>query len=164
MSSSVRGTVLALAVLLLSGAVCVQAQQNFPLKAGEWAAATTQPGAGGGKTSLFCMNNQTWIHALNQNPSCTIGKLAMSPTGFSYSLQCTGKPATKGTVTTTYDGTTHMVSTSNLKTTLNGKTGTTTSTTDWRWKSSTCSAADVNANQGAPPANRPRAQGAKPPQ
>ena len=152
---------LVLALPVLPCAVRVQAQQNFPLKAGEWSATTTQPGAEQGKTNLVCMNNQTWTHSLAPNSSCTVGKLAMSAAGFSYSLKCTGTTAVKGTVTTTYDGADHMVSTSNLKTTVNGKTSTSTSTTDWRWKSSTCSAAEV---RGVPPTTAPIPQGAKPPQ
>jgi len=118
------------------------AQQHFPLRAGEWAMTSPQMPS---TTFLYCMNDALWQKALTQNPVCTIQDLTMGATGASYSLNCPMKSfQMRGPVTLTFDGTEHMTGKGVFEMTMNGKTSTMTSITDFHWKGAACSANDMN--------------------
>jgi hypothetical protein len=116
--------------------------QKFPLRQGEWAVTTAEAGS---EPLLFCLTDELWQKALTQSSACTIHEFKVSSGGASYLLDCSAKTfQMKGTVTLTFDGMEHMTAKSLIDMTINGKTTSTPSTQDYRWKSSTCSAADMN--------------------
>jgi Protein of unknown function (DUF3617) len=122
-----------------AGASCL-AQQKFPLRPGEW--TLTTPGL---DPMLFCLNDEMWQKALTQNPVCTIQELKVTSGGITYSMNCPAKSfQMKGTVTMTFDGMEHMIGKALIDMTVNGKTTSTPTSQDYRWKSSKCSADDMN--------------------
>jgi hypothetical protein len=127
---------------LASAGICCSAQQKFPLHPGEW--AVTSPESGTDET-LFCLNDEYWQKALTQSRVCTIHELSVTSASVSYFMDCPMKAfQMKGKVTLTFDGMEHMTGKAMLDTTVNGKTTTSPSSTDYRWKNSQCSPNDVN--------------------
>jgi hypothetical protein len=146
----------ALCLILVSATAICSAQQHFPLRSGEWTATTPDP-TGANKTPyvmLFCMNDELWVKALTQNPSCTISQLNLTAGGGSYTLDCPMKTMQmKGIVKMTFDGMTHLVSNASFDMTANGKTNHMESSSDFHWKGPACDpAVDVNLrNHSVPP-------------
>lgn len=66
------------------------AQQNFPLRPGEWTAVRLVAGQHGkpGKTYLFCLNDETWAKVLRDSPDCSLQDPNFTPSGGGYSLDC----------------------------------------------------------------------------
>jgi hypothetical protein len=123
-------------------------QQKFPLRPGEWE-STTKNSAAGGKdqamTSLFCLNDEHWEKALNQNPSCKLQILNATSSGSTYTFDCPAKSfQVNGKVDLTYDGMQHMVGKGSIQMTVNGTTSNSESVSDWRWKNATCGPNDMN--------------------
>jgi len=133
------------AFALMATAVC-SAQHRFPLRSGEWETAT--PSAMPGEkpiAMLYCLNDELWEKAFTQDPSCSIKEFNLSSTGASYFMDCNMKILQmKGKVTLAFDGMQHMIGKAVLDATVNGKTTNSVTTTDWRWKSPTCSPNDMN--------------------
>jgi hypothetical protein len=138
----------ALSILVLTAAICCSAQQKFPLRPGEWS-MTSQDSGAGSTEFLYCLNDQMWQKALTQNPVCTITQLNITSSGATYYLTCPMKTfQMKGPVTLTFDGMQHMTGKAVVNMTFNGKTSTSTSLTDYKWKSPTCSSEDMNLRSG----------------
>jgi hypothetical protein len=135
-----------LGLCALMATAVASAQQHFPLRSGEWITTTpdtTHPG-GPPTTIPYCLNDEMWTKALNGNPTCSLQQLSITPLGGSYSLTCSGKSfQMKGNFKITFDGMTHMISRGSVDMTMMGKTSHTDTTTDYRWKGSTC---DPNAD------------------
>ncbi len=128
-------------VVLTTGTLC-SAQQKFPQRPGEWAMTSPEMGS---KPMLFCLNDDEWQKALTQNKVCTIHDLNVSSSGVSYSVDCPGKSfQMKGRVTMTFDGKEHMIGTGQIDSLMNGKTTTTQTHQDFRWKNPECSPNDLN--------------------
>jgi Protein of unknown function (DUF3617) len=126
---------------------CCFAQQKFPLRPGEW--ALTSPD-GGSDPMMFCLNDEMWQKALTRNPVCTIQELKITSGGITYFMNCPTKSfQMKGSVTLTFDGMEHMTGKALLDTTVNGKTTTGSSLTDYRWRNSKCGPNDINLHTGA---------------
>jgi hypothetical protein len=116
--------------------------QKFPLRQGEWTVTTQGAGL---EPMLFCLTDELWQKALTQSSVCTIHEFKMSSSGATYGLDCPAKAfQMKGTVALTFDGMEHMTAKALIDMTVDGKTTSAPSTQDYRWKSSTCSAADMN--------------------
>jgi hypothetical protein len=132
-------------IALIAAASC-SAQHKFPLRPGEW--VMTSPDAGS-TTFLFCLNDEMWEKALTQNPVCTIQQFSVTASGASYYMNCPAKSfQMKGPVTLTFDGLQHMTGKAVLDMTVNGKTTTSTSLSDYQWKGATCSPNDLNMRFG----------------
>ena len=130
------------ALCLVAAAVCA-GQQKFPLRPGEW--EVRSEGMGQRVVSLICMTNAVWRSALTQDPVCTAQGLSITSKGMHYVLDCPMETMhTRGPVDFTFDGMEHMVSKASLTVTAGGKTTTSQAVTDFRWKRSACSPADVN--------------------
>jgi hypothetical protein len=128
------------ALAVIASASC-SAQQKFPLRPGEWTSSTPDPSHPGGApmTLLFCMNDETWTKALKGNPNCTMQQLSLTPLGGSYSLSCGGQSfQMKGMFRMVFEGTTRMITTGSMDTTINGKTTHSEAKSDFHWKSPTC--------------------------
>jgi hypothetical protein len=136
-----------LPVIAVTAGVACSAQQKFPLRPGEWVLTTP---AMPNDSMLFCLNDEMWQKALTQNPVCTIQQLSVTPGSISYFMNCPAKSfQMKGKVTLTFDGMEHMTGKALFDTTVNGKTTTAAPySTDYRWKGSQCSPADVNMRAG----------------
>jgi len=134
------------AIALIATAVS-SAQQKFPLRPGEWESSTSVGPDQAPFVMPFCLNDELWIKALNKNPSCSIQSFNVTGSGASYNLDCPMKSFhMQGKVNLSFDGATHMVSKASLDTTTaNGKTSHIDSTSDWRWKGTTCNP-DVDLN------------------
>jgi hypothetical protein len=132
----------ALSVVAWTAGVSCHAQQKFPLRPGEW--AFTSPGTGS-DPMLFCLNDEMWQKALTQNPVCTIQELKVTSGSITYSMNCPAKSfQMKGTGTLTFDGMEHMTGKGVVDITVNGKTTSSPSTGDYRWKRSQCGPEDMN--------------------
>ena len=133
------------AVVLMATSFC-SAQQKFPLRSGEWEA--TVPAINAQDTAtvlLYCLNDELWLKAFTQMPSCTIQNFNMTSKGASYTLDCNMSTyRMNGKVQMTFDGMEHMTANGSIDMTMNGKTTHSTSITDYRWKNSTCSPNDLN--------------------
>jgi hypothetical protein len=140
------------ATALLVPASTGWAQQKFPLRQGEWTATMPDPSSPSKPMTLnFCLNDQTWTRALNQNPICAISNLQISATGLSYNLTCSGKGMQmSGTGSFKFDGMEHMTSTAATTFTVNGKPTTMNTTADYRWKQTECSPNDMNMRNVKP--------------
>jgi len=135
-------------MVFLAASSC-SAQQKFPLRPGEWQVMITESSSNNAPiVVLFCMNDDTWQKAINQNPYCSIQNFITTSTGASYTLSCTTRVIQmigKGVIT--FDGMEHMTDNDSFDMTSNGTTTHTTSIADYRWKSATCSPNDVNLRQ-----------------
>jgi len=136
----------ALGTMILAAAGICSAQQKFPLRAGEWEATMSAPGTQGPPmTMLYCLNDQLWEKALTQNPSCKIQLGTITAAGMSYTMNCDMQLyQMKGKVDMRFEGKEHIVAKSSLEMTMQGKTTTTSSLLDYRWKAAACSQNDAN--------------------
>lgn len=125
--------------------VC-SAQSKFPLRSGEWQAEMSVPGSPDSSVSmLYCLNDALWQKALTQDPLCSIQQLAITSSGGSYSLVCEMKSfQMKGKVDLVFDGLEHMTAKSQVNITMAGKTTSSASVAEYRWKGATCSPNDAN--------------------
>jgi hypothetical protein len=125
--------------------VC-SAQNKFPLRSGEWEAKMSVPGSPSSSVSmLYCLNDALWEKALTQDPQCSIQHLAITSSGGSYAIDCEMKVfQMKGKVDMTFDRMEHMIAKGQIDITMNGKTTSSTSVADYRWKGATCSPNDAN--------------------
>ena len=125
--------------------VC-SAQSKFPLRSGEWEAAMSVPGSPGSSvTMLYCLIDALWQKALTQDPMCSVQQLAITSSGGSYSLVCEMKSfQMKGKVDMVFDGLEHMTAKSQVDITMAGKTTSSASVAEYRWKGATCSPNDAN--------------------
>lgn len=133
-------------VLALPAIQICSAQSRFPLRPGEWEAKMSAPGnPGPPMTTLFCLNDALWTKALTQSPICTIRQLSVTAGGASYKMDCDSKAfQLKGNVNLLFDGMEHMTGNGKIDMSMSGKTSTSSTETDYRWKSATCSANDAN--------------------
>lgn len=130
------------AIVILTAQLAA-AQQKFPLRSGEWETTTTASGQSA--TLLYCLNDDLWTKSLTQDPSCKVSQLVVTSSGASYHLDCDMKVfQMKSNIVMTFDGKEHMTAKGLTEITMNGKTTSTTSAVDYRWKSSTCSPNDMN--------------------
>jgi hypothetical protein len=135
---------LSLSLLLLNGALCT-AQQGFPLKPGDWEATTAVPGMDEPMVMHFCLTDAEWTRALTQNPTCKIEQFNVTSKGATYAMNCNMKSAQmKGAIELKFDGMEHMTGTGNITMVMNGKSTQSTTVTEYRWKTSQCSANDMN--------------------
>ena len=125
--------------------VC-SAQSKFPLRSGEWEAEMSVPGSPNSSvTMLYCLNDALWQKALTQDPLCSVQQLAITSSGGSYSLVCEMKSfQMKGKVNLVFDGLEHMTAKSQVDITMAGKTTSSASVAEYRWKGATCSPNDAN--------------------
>lgn len=132
-------------VAVASIQIC-SAQSKFPLRPGEWEAkmsASNDPGPP--MTTLFCLNDALWVKALTQSPICTIRQLSVTAGGASYTIDCETKTfQMKGNVNLVFDGMEHMTGSGKIDLSMSGKTSSSSSAVDYRWKNATCSANDAN--------------------
>jgi len=132
-------------MVLIATSLC-SAQQKFPLRPGEW--ETTLPAVNAQDTPLivyYCLNDELWLKAFTQMPSCTIQNFNMTSKGATYTLDCDMKMyRMNGKVVMTFDGMEHMTASGSIDMTMNGKTTHSNSMTDYRWKNATCSPNDLN--------------------
>jgi hypothetical protein len=137
-----------LGLIVLMATAVSSAQTKFPLHSGEWTVTTPDPTSSSKApyVMLYCLNDELWTKALTQNPACSITQFSVSSAGASYLMDCPMKAfQMKGNVKLTFDGMTHMIGSSSLDTTTNGKTTHMDSTSDYRWKGPTCNpSADMN--------------------
>jgi hypothetical protein len=136
-----------LGVIALMATAVSSAQQNFPLRPGEW--LVTTPGATPDQPPTivpFCLNNDLWYKNLTKNPTCAITNYSTTPAGISYNISCsTTYFLMKGKVNIVFDGMTHMVSQGSIDTNIRGTISHSYSQSDYRWKGPTCDPnTDVN--------------------
>ena len=133
-------------VLALAAIQICSAQSRFPLRPGEWEAKLSAPGDPGPPvTTLFCLNDALWVKALTQNPICTIRQLSVTAGGASYTMDCETKAfQMKGNVNLVFDGMEHMTANGKIDISMSGKTSSSSTEADYRWKSAACSANDAN--------------------
>ncbi len=132
--------------IALAAVQTVSAQNKFPLRPGEWEAKMSVPGDQGPPvTTLFCLNDALWEKALTQNPICTIRQLSITAGGAHYTMDCeTTAFQMKANVDLVFDGMEHMTANGKVDITMSGKTSTSSTQVDYRWKGSACSANDAN--------------------
>jgi Protein of unknown function (DUF3617) len=131
------------------------AQQKFPLKPGEWTMSTPDPTDPSHPVELnLCLTDATWASALSKSASCVVSNLKTTASGLSYSFACTGKQMQiSGSGTWTYDGMEHIIAKATSTMTMGGKTMTSTSPGDYRWKASACSPNDMNLRNSSAPSH-----------
>ncbi len=136
----------AFGVTALAAIQVCSAQNKFPLRSGEWEAKMSVPGSPSSSVSmLYCLNDALWQKALTQDPQCSIQRLAITSSGGSYTIDCEMKAfQMKGKVDMTFDGMEHMIAKGQIDITMNGKTTSSSSLADYRWKGATCSPNDAN--------------------
>lgn len=136
----------AFGVLALMATTVCAAQQKFPLRSGEWAATTPSPVAAQEPTVLlYCLNDEMWTKALTQDTLCTVTQLSVTSSGATYHMDCQMKVMQmKGNVEMRFDGMEHMTARGSIDLTLNGKTTSSVTNTDYRWKNTSCSPSDLN--------------------
>jgi len=136
----------AFGVTALAAIQVCSAQNKFPLRSGEWEAKMSVPGSPSSSMSmLYCLNDALWEKALTQDPQCSIQHLAITSSGGSYAIDCEMKVfQMKGKVDMTFDGMEHMIAKGQIDITMNGKTTSSASVADYRWKGATCSPNDAN--------------------
>jgi hypothetical protein len=141
-----------LGAVLFSAAAFGQDLQKFPLRPGEW--EVTIPFASTKEAPAIlrlCLNDQLWLQALAQNPTCTVQNLAIGAKGGSYTLDCpTGVADTKVKMELSFDGKEHMVAKGNFEVNQNGATSHSVHTLDYRWKDPDCKPDDVNISKPNP--------------
>ena len=132
-------------LMLLASGMCT-AQQRFPLRAGEWEAKMSADNTPASSITMkYCLNDDLWAKAMSQNPSCTVQQLQVTPSGASYTLDCPAKAfQMKGKVEMTFDGMEHMTAKGAFDITVSGKTTSSVSHVDYRWKAAACSPDDAN--------------------
>ena len=132
-------------MVVMATAVC-SAQQKFPLRSGEWAATVSSTTAGQEPTVLlYCFNDELWTKALTQDPLCTVTQLSVTSSGASYHMDCQMKVLQmKGNIEMSFDGMEHMTAKGLIDLTLNGKTTSSVTHSDYRWKAPSCNPNDMN--------------------
>lgn len=137
---------MAFGVLAFMATSICSAQQKFPLRSGEWAATTPSPTAGQEPTVLlYCLNDEMWTRALTQDTHCTVTQLSVTSSGATYHMDCQLKVfEMKGNVEMRFDGMDHMTAKASIDMTLNGKTTSSVTNSDYRWKNASCSPNDLN--------------------
>ena len=138
------GWVVAGLLMLVAAGVCAD-PHGFPLRPGDWEISTT-PGVNGEPlVTRLCFTNETWLRGLTQNPSCKIEDISVTSKGMHYVVNCAMRTIEmKGPVDITFDGMEHMTGKASLSMTRNGKTTTSESASDYRWKQDACTSADLN--------------------
>ena len=135
-----------LCILAFLAAAHCTAQQKFPLRSGEWEAkmsAENMPDSS--MTMKYCLNDELWTKSLTQNPSCKINQLNITSSGATYTMDCPMKSVQMtGKVAMTFDGMEHMTAKGLIDTTVNGKTTSSVTHVDYRWKAAACSPDDAN--------------------
>jgi hypothetical protein len=133
-------------VMVLLATAVSPAQQRFPLRSGEWASTLTSTTAGEEPTVLlYCLNDELWTKALMQDPLCTVTQLSVTSSGATYNMDCKMKVMQmKGKVEMNFDGMEHMTAKGFINLTLNGKTTSSVTYADYRWKGGSCSPRDLN--------------------
>jgi len=136
----------AFGVTTLAAIQVCSAQDKFPLRSGEWEAKMSAPGSPSSSVSmLYCLNDALWQKSLTQDPQCSIQHLAITSSGGTYAIDCEMKAfQMKGKVDMTFDGMEHMIAKGHIDITMNGKTTSSSSVADYRWKGATCSPNDAN--------------------
>ena len=117
------------------------------MRAGDWEYAAKMPN-GAPLITHFCLNDDTWIKSVTQNPVCKIEGLSVTSKGASYTMDC---PTMKGSIELIFDGLEHMAGKASITMTRNGKTSNSQSSSDWRWKGDACNSADVNLKKKSTP-------------
>jgi hypothetical protein len=124
------------------------AQTKFPLRSGQWEATTSFVGSQTPPLTIaFCLNDESWQKALTQSPHCSVQQLKITPGGASYLVDCPSLQ-TKGKVEMTFDGTQHVTAKGQFDITADGKTTSSATVAEYRWKGATCSPDDVNLHPG----------------
>jgi len=138
--------ILTSSVLTLAAIQTCSAQKGFPLRSGEWEAKLSVPGDQSPPvTMLYCLNDALWEKALTQDPDCAIRQLSITGGGASYAMDCETKTyQMKGNVNLIFDGMEHMTGNGKVEITMGGKTSSSGTLVDYRWKGATCSSHDVN--------------------
>lgn len=136
----------ALGVMALVSIQVCSAQNKFPLRSGEWEATISAPGSESSPvTMLYCLNDALWQKALTQDPQCTIQQLTITSGGGGYTMDCEMKVfQMKGKVDLIFDGLEHMTAKGRVDITMNGKTTSSATAAEYRWKGPTCSQNDAN--------------------
>ncbi|MFZ0395036.1 MAG: DUF3617 family protein [Terracidiphilus sp.] len=140
-------------LLALAAIQICSAQSRFPLRHGEWEAKVSASGNPSPPlTMLLCLNDALWEKALTQDPICTIRQLSVTARGASYTMDCeTSAFQMKGNVNMVFDGMEHMTANGKVDVSMSGKTSSSLTEADYRWKSATCSANDANMKQQTKP-------------
>ncbi|MGB6743405.1 MAG: DUF3617 family protein [Terracidiphilus sp.] len=136
----------ALGATALGAIQACSAQIKFPLRSGQWEATTSFTGTQNQPlTVAYCLNDELWQKALIQNSYCSVQQLRITSSGASYMVDCTIKAfQMKGKVDMTFDGMQHMTAKAQFDITMDGKTTTSATVADYRWKGATCSPDDAN--------------------
>jgi hypothetical protein len=136
----------AFGVIALVAIQACLAQSKFPLRSGQWEATTSLTGTQNQPlTTAYCLNDELWQKALTQNPYCSVQQLRVTSGGASYLVDCPMKSfQMKGKVEMTFDGMQHMTATGQFDITMEGKTTTSATVADYRWKGAVCSPDDAN--------------------
>ncbi len=83
--------------------------------------------------------------ALTQDTHCTVTQLSVTSSGATYHMDCQLKVfEMKGNVEMRFDGMDHMTAKASIDMTLNGKTTSSVTNSDYRWKNASCSPNDLN--------------------
>jgi hypothetical protein len=86
-----------------------------------------------------------WTKALTQDPLCTVTQLSVTSSGASYHMDCQMKVfQMKGNIEMSFDGMEHMTAKGLIDLTLNGKTTSSVTHSDYRWKAASCNPNDMN--------------------
>ena len=118
---------------------------RISFETGEWKVSTKAEGSATPIDILLCLNDETWIQAFSRGSMCKIQDFSSTSKGIHYTMDCSAPTAKfKGPVDLVFDGLEQMAGTATLQVTAQGKTATSTSTIDYRWKAADCSSADVN--------------------
>jgi hypothetical protein len=144
--------VAAFGAIVFLGASISSAQQKFPLRSGEWEASISSDASKAPpKVILLCLNDELWLKAMSQSPSCSMQKLSSSARGASYSMDCPMQAfQMKGKVDVSFLGMEHMTARASMDITLNGIASHSTISVNYRYKGSTCNPEDVNLQQNQP--------------
>ena len=94
------------------------------------------------------------------DPICTIRQLSVTAGGASYTMDCETKAfQMKGNVNLVFDGMEHMTANGKIDISMSGKTSSSSTEADYRWKSAACSANDANlSRRESPDSQWPSAQ------
>ena len=96
-------------------------------------------------TTAYCLNDELWQKALTQNPYCSVQQLRITSSGGSYLVDCPMKSfQMKGKVEMTFDGMQHMTAKAQFDVTMDGKTTSSTTVSEYHWKGATCDPDDAN--------------------
>jgi hypothetical protein len=140
------------AIVLLAAAAGMCADpRGFPLRPGDWEISTT-PGVNGQPlVTHLCFTSETWLKGLTQNPSCKIEDISVTSKGMHYVVNCEMRTVQmKGPVDLTFDGMEHMTGKASVAVIRLGKTTTSETVSDYRWKNAACTSADASNKAKSP--------------